>query len=89
MAQGHAVVTGSGIAAFQSSRIISGIALEVKTGMKVSNRGNILDAARTDGLIPAGRMTKKKALQIAVANMKDRYPTWEVKPTVQAALDLC
>lgn len=73
---------------FQAARIIHGIALEVNTTMKVSSRGNILDAARTIGLIPQGRTTKKAALRRAVATMKLNYPTWEPSASITRALNL-
>jgi len=81
------VVTGEGIAFFQRNAALRGLAIEIVTGMKLSNRGSGLDACKAQGLLPEGRITKAKGLRDAVKNMKALYPSWEVSKSIQTALD--
>lgn len=81
------VVTGEGIAFFQRGAALRGLAIEIYTGMKLSNNGSGLDACRAQGLLPMGRTTKPAGLRNAVKNMKTLYPTWEVSKSIQMALD--
>lgn len=85
--KGGTTITGDGIAFFQRSAAIRGLAMEVYTGMKLSNNGSGLDAVRAQGLLPEGRTTKKAGLREATKNMKKLYPSWEVSRTIQMALD--
>lgn len=81
-------LTGEGIHFFQRSAALRGLAIEIYTGMKLSNRGSGLDACRAQGLLdPTKRTTKKAGLRNAVKNMKILYPTWEVSKSIQMALD--
>ena len=82
------VLTGDGIAFFQRNAALRGLAIEIYTGMKLSNRGSGLDAVKAQGLLdPEMRTTKKAGLRNAVKNMKTLYPTWEVSKSIQMALD--
>ena len=81
------VLTGEGIAFFQRNAALRGLAIEIVTGMKLSNRGSGLDACRAQGLLPEGRTTKGAGLRTAVKSMKALYPTWEVSKSIQTALD--
>lgn len=80
-------LTGEGIVFFQKNAALRGLAIEIVTGMKLSNRGSGLDACRAQGLLPAGRTTKTAGLRNAVKAMKKAYPTWEVSQSIQKALD--
>lgn len=80
-------LTGEGIVFFQQGAALRGLAIEVYTGMKLSNRGSGLDACRIQGLLPEGRTTKRAGLRKAVAKMQELYPTWEVSKSIQMALD--
>lgn len=72
---------------FTCLQLIHGAALEINTGMQISRHGNIIKAARIQGLIPkTGRYTKKQVLELAIAEMKKYDPTYEVKPSVAKAL---
>lgn len=81
------VVTGEGVAFFQKNAALRGLAIEIVTGMKLSRNGSGLDACRAQGLLPAGRTTKPAGLRNAVKAMQKAYPTWEVSPSIQKALD--
>lgn len=65
---------------------ILGLALEVNTGMVLSNRGSGLDACRAQGLLEAGRTTRTGGLRKAVKAMKKAYPFWEPSDSVKLAL---
>lgn len=80
-------LTGEGIVFFQQGAALRGLAIEIVTGMKLSRNGSGLDACRAQGLLPAGRTTKPAGLRAAVKQMKANYPSWEVSPSIQRALD--
>lgn len=80
-------LTGEGVHFFQRGAALRGLAIEIVTGMKLSNRGSGLDACRAQGLLPAGRTTKGAGMRKAVEKMQELYPTWEVSPSIQKALD--
>lgn len=65
---------------------LTGLALEVKTGMQMSRHGSALQACQLHGLLE-GRTTKNAGLKKAVKKMKELYPDWEVPKSVQMALD--
>jgi hypothetical protein len=82
------VITGKeNIQRFNRSRSLSGLAIEIVTGMVLSSRGSGLQACQIHGLLPEGRTTKKAGLKKAVKAMKELYPDWEVPKSVQTALD--
>jgi hypothetical protein len=80
-------LTGEGVHFFQRGAALRGLAIEIYTGMKLSNNGSGLDACRAQHLLPEGRTTKKAGLRNAVKEMKRLYPTWEVSRSIQMALD--
>lgn len=66
---------------------VQGLALEVNTGMVLSSRGSGLDACRIQGILPAGRTTRKGGLRKADKFMKDTYPgVYETPVSVKRAL---
>lgn len=67
--------------------IASGLAIELRTGMKMSRHGSGIQAAQLHGFIPEGRTTKKKALAGVVAALKELRPDYVPNSTVQGALD--
>lgn len=76
-----------GVQFFQHNRIVHGLGLEVNTGMKVSRGVSMVKVAQANGMIGETTRAKKKALKEAVKFMKENYPTWEVSPSIQKALD--
>lgn len=80
-------LTGAAIPFFQQNAALRGLAIEIVTGMKLSRGGSGMDACRIQGLLPAGRTTKAKALRMAVAKMQELHPDWKVSPSIQKALD--
>jgi hypothetical protein len=79
--------TKEAIEFFQRGAAIRGLSIEIVTGMVLSRNGSGLDACRAQGLLPAGRTTKAAGLRNAVKNMKKLYPSWQVTPSIQKALD--
>lgn len=71
---------------FTQLAALTALAMEVKTGMRISSRGSALQACQIQGLLE-GRTTKNAGLKKAVKKMKELYPDWEVPNTVQQALD--
>ena len=81
------VITGKeNIVRYYRVAALTGLALEVKTGLTMSRHGSGLQACQLHGLLE-GRTTKKAGLKKAVKKMKELYPDWEVPKSVQAALD--
>lgn len=74
-----------GVQFFSRNMAVRGLATEIVTGMKMS-RISALEGCRNHGLIPEGRTTKKKALRIAVENMKYYYPEWTPGERIEKAL---
>lgn len=75
------------VTTFTCLQLIHGAALEINTGMQISRNGNIVKAARIQGLIPiAGRYTKKQVLELAIEEMKKYDPNYEPKGSVLRAL---
>lgn len=73
---------------FTILQLIHGAALEINTGMQISRHGNIIKAARIQGLIPkTGRYTKKQVLDLAIAEMKKIDPGYTPAGTVKRALE--
>lgn len=67
---------------------IQGLALEINTGLKLSNRGSGLDACRIQGLLEPGRTTRTGGLRKAVKEMKRLYPgVYETPTSVKKALE--
>jgi hypothetical protein len=55
--------------------LASGLALEMGSTLKVSNRVSLLDVARNHGLVPEGRRPHKKALlRLTVAELRRIVP---------------
>ena len=76
------------VKAFHVLAVTHALALEINTGMKLSNRGSALDAARIQGIIPMGKRTSRKAaLKAAIEVMKTIDPAYEPKPMVAKALN--
>lgn len=65
---------------------IQGLALEINTGLKLSNRGSGLDACRIQGLLEPGRTTRTGGLRKAVKAMKAMYPNYVTPDSVKLAL---
>lgn len=63
---------------------ISALAIEVRTGMKMSRGASPLDVARRFGF---KRRTKKDALRFLVLVMQELEPTYAPGPRVQSVLD--
>lgn len=82
------MITGAeNIRKFTVLQVVHALALEVGTGMKISRHGSALQAAKLQRVVPETCRSKKTALKLAVDYMKELYPTWEVSPSIQKALD--
>lgn len=78
-------ITGESIAHFHVMQVISALAMEVSTGMKLSNRGSVLTVAKNLGLTT--KRTKKGALKDAVAWAEENIPNYEAPARVKKALE--
>jgi hypothetical protein len=88
MSAGISLTKPEEITFYYRNASLRGLAVEVYTGMVLSNRGSGLDACRLHGLLdPTKRTTKKAGLRNAVKAMKLLYPDWTVSKTIQMALD--
>jgi hypothetical protein len=67
-------------------QVIHALALEINTGLKLSARGSALQAAKIQRLVPETCRSKKKALEICIAEMKKKDPDYEPSPSVKRAL---
>lgn len=74
------------ITRYYRTAALTGLALEVKTGLKMSRHGSALQACQLHGLLE-GRTTKNAGLKKAVKKMQELYPDWEVPRSIQVALD--
>lgn len=69
-------------------QLIHGATLEITTGMQISRHGNVIKAARIQGLIPkTGRYTKKQVLELAIAEMQKHDPDYVPSGSAKRALD--
>jgi hypothetical protein len=67
--------------------LASALSLEIVTGLKLSNRGTALDAARIQGVIPEGqRTTRKAALEATVTEIEKLWPDYTPTSSVARAL---
>lgn len=78
-------ITGESIGHFHVLQVISALSIEVKTGMKFSNRGSVLKVAKNLGLTT--KNTKKGALKDAVAWAQKNIPDYRIQRSTQLALD--
>lgn len=68
--------------------LASGLAVEMGTRLRMSNRRSTLAAARALGLVEEGRRPQKKALlALTVAELRRIVPGYEPNPTVRRAMD--
>jgi hypothetical protein len=90
MSESSFIITGEdNIKFFTGIQVASALALEMTTGLKISNRGSAIDAAKIQGFIPRDkRTTRKKALEAVVAELKRRRPDYEPSTSVKRALGL-
>ena len=73
---------------FTILQLIHGAALEINTGMQISRHGNIIKAARIQGLIPkTGRYSKKQVLELAIAEMQKHDPDYVPTGSIKLALE--
>lgn len=78
------LITGPEIHFFQHLRIVSGLGLEINTGMKMSRSGSVMKLAAQ--LCGSTKRTKKAVLSDLVAWMKFTYPTYRTPSSVAKIL---
>jgi hypothetical protein len=68
--------------------LASGLAVELRTTLRLSNRRSTLAAARALGIVPEGTRPQKKALlRLTVEELRRIVPGYEPNPTVRKAMD--
>lgn len=80
------IVGRANVIRYTQNAAITALALEINTGLQISSRGSGLDACRIQGLLEAGRTTRKAGLKRAVKKMKELYPDWTPADSIQKAL---
>lgn len=64
------------------------LVLEIRTGMRVSSRSNLLHAAISQGVVPndGSKPRKKSILRLTVAKIKEARPDYEPSPMMLDAM---
>lgn len=78
------VITGEGIAKFRITQVMHGLALEINTGMRLSNRGSVMNVARD--MCGSAKRTKKGVLADYIAWVEREHPDITVSDTIRQAL---
>ncbi len=81
---GGMTITGEHIPLFRAMQVMHGLALEINSGLKLSNRGSVMLIAR--GMCGSAKRTKKGVLADYVKWFRASNPAWEPSGSVAKAL---
>jgi len=78
------VLTGAGVHMFRYLQLIHGLALEINSGMKLSSRGSVMNAAKE--VCGSPKRTKRGVLADMVKFMRTQDPSYTPSDRVAKAL---
>lgn len=86
-AAGIVIDTKAGMQYMTLLQIAGGLSIEIVTSMQMTRGESALQRAKRFGVVDPSSRSKKAALKATIGFLKEMNPEFEIKPSMQKALD--